>query len=601
MQTIQEALTQIREKENSTIQQPNSPKFATVSDALAAIQSGNVQSSAQEYTNTNDPITLLGALGLGAAGMANNTLIGGTGLALGNIGRMVESVSPWSGDPLNEHDRNLFYKLGYSTDEINKLVPYEDSWITSAAKGTLGLHNSIDDTLNNWEHDLLGDNPTFEANVAKGTGSSFGYMGAGAALSALSGGVTPLAWALGMGGSEALSEAGGFLADAYKNGQYDNGAIAAADKDFLANMALNTTLDYALSPFGTFASKAKTPLGRVARGMLSEQVNELLQEPSQQVIEHAATNSLNNGTGFMSELGESAKQWPETFMQLAPEVSASTALTSLLTLPMNLKQSRKQIDYENGYKQLVDDRNKAEELLLGIDPNNTEELQKAQIHIANLEEAIKNYGKSSAQIKAEKLTPQTTETPQPVQTPYANLTPTPISDNNPQIGLGFTEADMYNPSEIKNDNLKAEPVRMAIDDAPEIAQAGQSQSEEQQHEDDAIKPLEANKVQPKNRNIDRVVTANNTEVDVRYRVIDVDKLITSNNDNGTINPAYPQELQPRNRSSSVSNSQVEKIMRNIDPRRLGRNIMASDGAPIIGPDMVVESGNGRIMALRRAY
>lgn len=37
------------------------------------------------------------------------------------------------------------------------------------------------------------------------------------------------------------------------------------------------------------------------------------------------------------------------------------------------------------------------------------------------------------------------------------------------------------------------------------------------------------------------------------------------------------------------------------PELLGRSATVADGAPIVGPDGIVESGNGRVLALRRAY
>ncbi|MDR1514381.1 MAG: hypothetical protein LBS45_01690, partial [Synergistaceae bacterium] len=43
------------------------------------------------------------------------------------------------------------------------------------------------------------------------------------------------------------------------------------------------------------------------------------------------------------------------------------------------------------------------------------------------------------------------------------------------------------------------------------------------------------------------------------------------------------------------------IISNLDPTRLADNRLASDGAPIVGGDNIVESGNGRVMALREAY
>ena len=45
---------------------------------------------ANGYTNDNDLGTLSGAFGLGAASMANNTLVGGLGYGLANLGRVVE-------------------------------------------------------------------------------------------------------------------------------------------------------------------------------------------------------------------------------------------------------------------------------------------------------------------------------------------------------------------------------------------------------------------------------------------------------------------------------------------------------------------------------
>lgn len=39
----------------------------------------------------------------------------------------------------------------------------------------------------------------------------------------------------------------------------------------------------------------------------------------------------------------------------------------------------------------------------------------------------------------------------------------------------------------------------------------------------------------------------------------------------------------------------------LDPQQLADSRLASDGAPVIGPDNVVESGNGRAMALREVY
>lgn len=62
-------------------------------------------------------------------------------------------------------------------------------------------------------------------------------------------------------------------------------------------------------------------------------------------------------------------------------------------------------------------------------------------------------------------------------------------------------------------------------------------------------------------------------------------------------------LQVRDRSmnNAANVTQIEDIAINLDPARLMPNVDASQGAPIVGPDGVVDSGNGRTAAISRAY
>lgn len=107
--------------------------------------------------------------------------------------------------------------------------------------------------------------------------------------------------------------------------------------------------------------------------------------------------------------------------------------------------------------------------------------------------------------------------------------------------------------------------------------------------------------QNENVNISEVHTEKGTKVKTQFKVMEADQLITSHTDSGSQNPAYPEELQPRDRSRATSEAQVESISNNLDPELLADSKKASDGAPIIGSDGVVESGNGRTMGIRRAY
>lgn len=98
-----------------------------------------------------------------------------------------------------------------------------------------------------------------------------------------------------------------------------------------------------------------------------------------------------------------------------------------------------------------------------------------------------------------------------------------------------------------------------------------------------------------------VTTSKGRSVPVSYRVVEADSLITSQDAAGRINPAYPATLQPRNRQRAASLDQINRIAAGLRPEELGASPNPTYGAPIIGPDNVVESGNARTIALQKAY
>lgn len=89
--------------------------------------------------------------------------------------------------------------------------------------------------------------------------------------------------------------------------------------------------------------------------------------------------------------------------------------------------------------------------------------------------------------------------------------------------------------------------------------------------------------------------------DMAYEVKSLDELIASNDLAYGVNPLYPSELQPRDRTREASRQQIERMAENLNPEWLGESNMLSNGAPIIGMDNVVESGNGRTLAIAKAY
>lgn len=98
-----------------------------------------------------------------------------------------------------------------------------------------------------------------------------------------------------------------------------------------------------------------------------------------------------------------------------------------------------------------------------------------------------------------------------------------------------------------------------------------------------------------------VKTAKGTKVSTVFAVLEADQVIASHTATGAENPNYPQELQPRDRSRESSQAWVQKTSNTLDPESLGRSGRADTGAPIVGDDLVVESGNGRTMAIQLAY
>jgi len=89
--------------------------------------------------------------------------------------------------------------------------------------------------------------------------------------------------------------------------------------------------------------------------------------------------------------------------------------------------------------------------------------------------------------------------------------------------------------------------------------------------------------------------------DFAYEVKSLDELIASNDLAYGVNPLYPSELQPRDRTREASRQQIERMADDLKPELLGESPKLSDGAPIIGMDNVVESGNGRTLAIAKAY
>jgi len=96
--------------------------------------------------------------------------------------------------------------------------------------------------------------------------------------------------------------------------------------------------------------------------------------------------------------------------------------------------------------------------------------------------------------------------------------------------------------------------------------------------------------------------AENIEIGTQFALVEADKLISSHDIMLREDPRFPEELQPRERTERMATeAQMYEIIQKLDPERLGENIIAAHGSPIIGKDGIVETGNIRTISLKRLY
>jgi hypothetical protein len=95
---------------------------------------------------------------------------------------------------------------------------------------------------------------------------------------------------------------------------------------------------------------------------------------------------------------------------------------------------------------------------------------------------------------------------------------------------------------------------------------------------------------PPPERIRTVTTPKGTEVNTAFEVVDAKDLTAATGD-----------LQNRDRTRASTDLQVQEIFSNFRPERLGESLESDRGSPIIGFDNVIESGNGRVMAINKVY
>lgn len=88
------------------------------------------------------------------------------------------------------------------------------------------------------------------------------------------------------------------------------------------------------------------------------------------------------------------------------------------------------------------------------------------------------------------------------------------------------------------------------------------------------------------------------DYNLQFKIVDLFDLVVSHDLNFVLNKYFPQELQGRFRELGANRAQIYEIAMNFNPNEVLNDTRTVETGPmIIGNDMVVESGNGRTLAL----
>ncbi len=96
-------------------------------------------------------------------------------------------------------------------------------------------------------------------------------------------------------------------------------------------------------------------------------------------------------------------------------------------------------------------------------------------------------------------------------------------------------------------------------------------------------------------------TPDGEELAGQYAIVDAKSLSASHDVNLRAVPEHAAVLAPVSRPRAEHEAQVQSIVREFDPSRIGAAAGVDDGAPVVGPDGLVEAGNSRAVALQRIY
>ena len=106
---------------------------------------------------------------------------------------------------------------------------------------------------------------------------------------------------------------------------------------------------------------------------------------------------------------------------------------------------------------------------------------------------------------------------------------------------------------------------------------------------------------PAGRTVKVHASTNDAGFDATYKIVPAGDITASHDMNYAVNDLYPAEYQPRDRNRPQMRGQVEKMTKGMKPELLAESQFVNEGAPVVNHSGVVLNGNGRVMAVQKAY
>ena len=178
-----------------------------------------------------------------------------------------------------------------------------------------------------------------------------------------------------------------------------------------------------------------------------------------------------------------------------------------------------------------------------------------------------------------------------------------------------TTQELERANSLKGNPLTSQQDRNTLQNVPQRAVEAPEQTEQVNTPTQVKESLETRKkrnayLSKKQKLMERVPSGKTVKVhastsdagfDATYKIVPAGDITASHNTDYAVNDLYPAELQPRDRNRPQMRGQVEKMAKTMKPELLAESQFVNEGAPIVNNSGVVLNGNGRVMAIQKAY